>query len=97
MPTSPYSASISQRDVGTLAVVLGLVVLLWAFFQFTKIGLALRASALNPDASLDPAVKPFDEIEPVIAAGGGRLRAMATGGRSARRTIRCPLTSSTPL
>ena len=43
--------SISQRDVGTLAVVLGLVVLLWAFFQFTKIGLALRASALNPDAS----------------------------------------------
>ena len=43
--------AISQRDVGTLAVVLVLVVLLWAFFQFTKIGLALRASALNPDAS----------------------------------------------
>jgi branched-chain amino acid transport system permease protein len=45
------SVSISQRDVGTLLVVLGLVVILWAFFQFTKIGLALRASALNPDAS----------------------------------------------
>ena len=43
--------SISQRDLGTLGVVLVLVVLLWAFFQFTKIGLALRASALNPDAS----------------------------------------------
>ena len=43
--------AISQRDVGTLAVVLVLVALLWAFFQFTKIGLALRASALNPDAS----------------------------------------------
>ena len=28
-----------------------LVALLWAFFQFTKIGLALRASALNPEAS----------------------------------------------
>jgi branched-chain amino acid transport system permease protein len=43
--------SISQQDVGTLAVVLVLVAILWAFFQFTKVGLALRASALNPDAS----------------------------------------------
>jgi branched-chain amino acid transport system permease protein len=43
--------AIGQRDVGTLAVVLALVLLLWAFFQFTKTGLALRASALNPDAS----------------------------------------------
>jgi branched-chain amino acid transport system permease protein len=45
------SVSISQQDVGTFAVVLALVVGLWAFFQFTKIGLALRASALNPEAS----------------------------------------------
>jgi branched-chain amino acid transport system permease protein len=43
--------SISQQDVGTFAIVLVLVGLLWAFFQFTKTGLALRASALNPDAS----------------------------------------------
>jgi branched-chain amino acid transport system permease protein len=43
--------AIAQRDVGTLAIVLALVLVLWAFFQFTKIGLALRASALNPDAS----------------------------------------------
>ena len=43
--------AISQQDVGTLAVVLVMVTLLWAFFQFTKTGLALRASALNPDAS----------------------------------------------
>jgi len=43
--------AVGQRDVGTLAVVIALVLLLWAFFQFTKIGLALRASALNPDAS----------------------------------------------
>jgi len=43
--------SISQQDVGTFAIVLVLVALLWAFFQFTKTGLALRASALNPDAS----------------------------------------------
>jgi branched-chain amino acid transport system permease protein len=43
--------SISQESVGTFGVVLVLVALLWAFFQFTKTGLALRASALNPEAS----------------------------------------------
>ena len=43
--------AISQQDVGTFLVVIALVGILWAFFQFTKIGLALRASALNPDAS----------------------------------------------
>jgi branched-chain amino acid transport system permease protein len=43
--------AVGQRDVGTFGVVIVLVVLLWAFFQFTKMGLALRASALNPDAS----------------------------------------------
>jgi branched-chain amino acid transport system permease protein len=42
---------VSIQDLGTIAVVLLVVALLWAFFQFTKIGLAMRASALNPDAS----------------------------------------------
>ena len=43
--------AISQQDVGTIAVVIALVALLGAFFRYTKIGLALRAAALNPDAS----------------------------------------------
>jgi branched-chain amino acid transport system permease protein len=43
--------AISLIDLGTIATVFVLVALLWAFFQFTKIGLAMRASALNPDAS----------------------------------------------
>ena len=53
-PTTTWEVggvAISQQDVGTFAVVLVMVALLWAFFQFTKLGLALRASALNPDAS----------------------------------------------
>ena len=41
--------AISMRDVGTVAVALGMVVLLWGLFQFTKVGLALRASAVNPE------------------------------------------------
>lgn len=41
--------AISVQDIGTLAVSLGAVVVLWAFFQFTRVGLALRAAAVNPD------------------------------------------------
>ncbi len=43
--------AISIQDLGTIGVVLGLVVLLWLFFEFTRVGLAMRAAALNPDAS----------------------------------------------
>jgi branched-chain amino acid transport system permease protein len=41
--------ALAYGDVGTIAVCLAAVVVLWAFFQFTKVGLALRASAVNPD------------------------------------------------
>ncbi len=43
--------AISVQDLGTIGVVAGLVVLLYLFFEFTRIGLAMRAAALNPDAS----------------------------------------------
>jgi branched-chain amino acid transport system permease protein len=42
---------ISQQNVGVIAVVIGCVIVLWLFFRFTKLGLALRASAINPQAS----------------------------------------------
>jgi branched-chain amino acid transport system permease protein len=40
---------VSAQDVGTIAVALGIVVLLWVLFQYTKVGLALRAAAVNPE------------------------------------------------
>jgi branched-chain amino acid transport system permease protein len=43
--------AISIQDVGTFGVCLVTVILLWAFFQFTTLGLALRATAINPTAS----------------------------------------------
>jgi branched-chain amino acid transport system permease protein len=43
--------AISLADLGTIAVTLGSVVVLWVFFQFTKVGLAMRASALRPAAA----------------------------------------------
>ena len=41
--------AISIQDIGTIAVVLATVVVLWLLFQFTKIGLAMRAAAVNPE------------------------------------------------
>ena len=43
--------TISTRDLGTMAVCLISVAALWAFFRFTTLGLALRSSAVNPQAS----------------------------------------------
>ena len=40
---------VSANDIGTISVALGIVLLLWLLFQFTKIGLALRAVAVNPE------------------------------------------------
>jgi branched-chain amino acid transport system permease protein len=40
---------VAAHDLGTIAVALGIVVLLWLLFQFTKVGLALRAAAVNPN------------------------------------------------
>ena len=39
--------AISKQSVGVLGVVVVCVALLWAFIRFTKLGLALRASANN--------------------------------------------------
>jgi branched-chain amino acid transport system permease protein len=43
--------AVSVQDIGVIAVSLVLVVVLWLFFRFTKLGLALRAAAVNPDES----------------------------------------------
>ncbi len=42
---------ISTQDIGTFAVCLVTVALLWAFFRFTTLGLAMRAVAINPTVS----------------------------------------------
>jgi branched-chain amino acid transport system permease protein len=39
---------ITENDVGTIVVAFGIVFLLWALFRFTKVGLAIRAAAVNP-------------------------------------------------
>jgi branched-chain amino acid transport system permease protein len=43
--------TIAHQDVGVVAVTLATVVVLWLFFRFTKMGLAMRAAAIAPVAS----------------------------------------------
>jgi branched-chain amino acid transport system permease protein len=43
--------AISLQDIGIIGVTLGLVAVLYLLFQYTKLGLALRAAALDPAAS----------------------------------------------
>jgi branched-chain amino acid transport system permease protein len=40
--------AIAWQDIGTVIVSLVVVAILWALFQLTKVGLALRAAATNP-------------------------------------------------
>ena len=40
--------AISIQDIGTIGVVLATVFALWLMFQYTKVGLAMRAAAVNP-------------------------------------------------
>ena len=40
--------AVSIQDIGTIAVVLATVLVLWLMFQYTKVGLAMRAAAVNP-------------------------------------------------
>jgi branched-chain amino acid transport system permease protein len=53
-PTSTWvigGVHISKQDTGTFLVTLACVLVLWVFFRFTKLGLAMRAGAVNPGAA----------------------------------------------
>ena len=64
--------AISVQDLGTIAVSIGTVLLLWLFFRFTKVGLALRASAINPEESRLVGVR----VSWMLALGWGLAAAM---------------------
>jgi branched-chain amino acid transport system permease protein len=50
-PFNIGGVAISRQDVGVIVVTLMSVILLWAFFRFTKLGLAMRAAAIGPGPS----------------------------------------------
>jgi branched-chain amino acid transport system permease protein len=71
-PIDVAGVAFSIQDLGTIAVSLGAVALLWVFFRFTKLGLASRATALNPEASRLVGVR----ISWMLALGWGLAAAM---------------------
>jgi branched-chain amino acid transport system permease protein len=50
-PVRVGGVAFSIQDLGIIGVSLAIVALLWAFFRFTKLGLGLRAAAVNPAES----------------------------------------------
>jgi branched-chain amino acid transport system permease protein len=50
-PFDVGGVAIARQDVGVIVVTLITVVVLWVFFRFTKLGLAMRAAAIGPTAS----------------------------------------------
>jgi branched-chain amino acid transport system permease protein len=71
-PITVAGVAFSIQDLGTIAVSLGAVALLWVFFQFTKLGLASRAAALNPEASRLVGIR----VSWMLALGWGLAAAM---------------------
>jgi branched-chain amino acid transport system permease protein len=57
----------SRQDIGVLAVSILSVILIWVLFQFTKVGLAMRAAALRPAAASLVGVR----VNVMLAVGWG--------------------------
>src|SRR5581483_4679704 len=61
------SVAIARQDIGTIVITLFMVVLLWALFRFTKLGLGMRAAALRPAAASLAGVR----VDWMLAIGWG--------------------------
>ena len=71
-PIDIAGVAFSIQDLGNIAVSLGVVVLLGLLFRYTKLGLALRASAVNPQESRLLGVR----VSWMLALGWGLAAAM---------------------
>jgi len=71
-PITIAGVAFSIQDLGTIGVSLAAVTLLWLFFRFTKLGLASRAAAVNPEASRLLGVR----VSWMLALGWGLAAAM---------------------
>ena len=71
-PIDVAGVAFSIQDLGTIGVSLGAVGLLWLFFRFTKLGMASRAAAVNPEASRLLGVR----VSWMLALGWGLAAAM---------------------
>jgi len=71
-PIRIAGVAFSISDLGIIGVSLLAVLVLWVFFHFTKLGLAMRAAALNPDSSRLTGIR----VSWTIALGWGLATAL---------------------
>ena len=71
-PIRIAGVAFSISDLGIMGVSLLAVLVLWVFFRFTKLGLAMRAAALNPDSSRLTGIR----VSWTIALGWGLATAL---------------------
>jgi branched-chain amino acid transport system permease protein len=71
-PVEVAGVAFAIEDLGIIAVSIGIVIVLYLFFQYTKLGLAMRAAALNPDSSRLAGVR----VSWMIALGWGLAAAL---------------------
>jgi len=50
-PVRIAGVTFGRHEIGMIVLTLATVVLLWAFFRFTKLGLAMRSAAVGPEPS----------------------------------------------
>ncbi|HYA59661.1 MAG TPA: branched-chain amino acid ABC transporter permease, partial [Burkholderiaceae bacterium] len=65
---------VSAHELGATAVTLVLIALLWAFFRFTSLGLAMRAVAQNPVSSRLVGIR----VSQMLALGWGLAAAIGS-------------------
>jgi branched-chain amino acid transport system permease protein len=66
------SGLLSAHDAGMIGVVLLLLVLLYLFFRYTRVGLAMRAAAANPESSRLVGIR----VDWMLALGWGMAAAI---------------------
>jgi branched-chain amino acid transport system permease protein len=71
-PIQIAGVAFSISDLGIIGVSLLAVLVLWLFFRFTKLGLAMRAAALNPESSRLTGIR----VSWTIALGWGLATAL---------------------
>ena len=63
---------VTRHDLGSTGVTLAVLLLTWAFFRFTKLGLAMRAAAYNPVSSRLMGIR----VDQMLALGWGLAAAI---------------------
>ena len=74
---------VSAHELGAIGVTLTVLILVYLFFRFTPLGLAMRAAAQNPDGTRVRSAAACSRNEPGC---GGPLRARASDCAAARHT-----------